>query len=85
MSDATTRVLACEPSVEPPSAGKHLSGGCGLGKGVFAVHILHEIFAEGNEKEYTKNAAEERAQEYLKEVDRDLGIGGLKDVEGGGE
>ena len=47
------------------------------------MHVLNEVFAEGDEEEYSQYASEERAEEYLEEVDRNVGILGLKDVERG--
>ena len=47
------------------------------------MHVLHEIFAEGYEEEYAEYAAKQRAKEYLHEVDRYVGILGLKYVQCG--
>ena len=63
------------------AAGEHLSGSCSLREGVLAVHILHEIFSEGDEEKYTEDTAKQRAAENLEEAHRNFGIFGLKDVE----
>ncbi len=62
---------------------EHLCGGCGLGEGVLAVHVLHEVFAEGYEEKYAENAAKERTEEYLYEIHRYLRILILEDVKCG--
>ncbi len=47
------------------------------------MHVLHKILAEGNQKENTQKAAQQRGEEDLPEVDLDLRIFGLEDVETG--
>ena len=40
----------------------------GLGEGILAVHVLHEVAAEGNQQHDTQHAAEERREEDLVEL-----------------
>ena len=61
---------------------KYLSRGRGLGEGILAVHVAHKIFTEGDEEEYAERSAQERGEEHLYKVDRDIGILGLEDVQG---
>ena len=46
---------------------EHLGGCRGLGEGVFAVHLLDEVLAEGNHEQDAQHAAEERREENLPE------------------
>ena len=45
------------------------------------MHVLYEIFAEGDKEQYAENTAEQRAEEDLEEADGDFGIFVLKYVE----
>ena len=47
---------------------EHLRGSRGLGEGILAVHVLHEILAEGDEEKDAQHAAKGRSQEDLKET-----------------
>ena len=47
---------------------QHLRGSRGLGEGILAVHVLHEILAEGDEEKDAQHAAKGRSQEDLKET-----------------
>ncbi len=47
------------------------------------MHVGNEVFAEGDEEEYAEYSSEERGEEYLKEVDGDVGILGAQDIECG--
>ena len=44
-----------------------LGGRRGLGEGIFAVHLLDEVFAEGDQQNDAQQAAEQRREEHLPE------------------
>ena len=46
---------------------QHFGGGRRFGEGILAVHLLDEIFAEGDEQHDAQQAAEERREEHLPE------------------
>ena len=46
---------------------QHLGGGGCLGEGILPVHLLHEIFTEGDEEEDSQHAAQQTAQEHMRE------------------
>ena len=46
------------------------------------MHVLHEIFTEGDEEEYAQHTSQQGAEENLEEVDGDFRILGLEDIEG---
>ena len=56
---------------------EYLCRGRGFGEGVLAVHVRYEIFAEGYEEQNAQDTSQQRAEEYLHEVDRQFGILGL--------
>ena len=47
---------------------QHLGGCCTLGEGVFAVHILNKVFAEGDNQQDSEHTAKQRAEEHLVEL-----------------
>ena len=47
------------------------------------MHVLHKVFAEGDEEQDAQCAAQQRGQEHLHEVDGEFGILVLQNVEGG--
>ena len=65
------------------SAHQHLCRGRGFGEGILAVHVAHEILAEGDEEQDADDAAQQRREEYLQERGRHLRILGLQDIDGG--
>ena len=44
-----------------------LGGRRGLGEGIFAVHLLDEVFAEGDQQHDAQQSAEQRRKEHLPE------------------
>ena len=64
------------------SANQNLGCRCGFGEGELAVLFFHEIFAEGDEEQDAQDAAEQRGDEHLPEVNFDLVAFALQDVEG---
>ncbi len=50
------------------AAHEHLCGGRGFGEGIFAVHLAHEIFPEGNQEQDAQHAAQQGRQEHLPEI-----------------
>ena len=63
------------------TADKHLRCSRSFRERVLAVHVLDEIAAERNKEEYAKATAEQRREEYLEEVDGDVGILSLKYIQ----
>ena len=58
-----------------------MCGGCCLGEGILAVHVAHEIFAEGDKEENAQHASQQGADEDLCKGDGDFfRIGFLKDI-----
>ena len=67
------------------TAYQNLCGGSGLGEGVFAMHLLDKVFAEGDKEENANDTTKQGREEYLDERGGHLGvigIFGLKDVDG---
>ena len=50
------------------TAHQHLGRGRGFREGILAVHLAHEILAEGDEEEYAQHASEQAAEEHLHEA-----------------
>ncbi len=65
------------------AAYQHLCGGGGLREGVFAVHVLYEIFSERYEEQNAQHSAEQRTEEYLQIAYGYFGILGLQYVQSG--
>ena len=63
------------------SRNEHLRGGCSLGEGVFAVHLFDEILAERDQEQNTEDTSQQRAEEYLQKIDRQLRMRLLQDVQ----
>ena len=65
------------------AADEFLCAGRSFGERILAVHVLHEILAEGYQEEDAQYASQQGRQKYLQEVDFDVGILALQDEEGG--
>ena len=61
---------------------QYLSGGGSLGEGVFAVLLLDEVFAEGDEQQNAQDSSDEGTEEYLGEIDCQFRVFVLQDVQG---
>lgn len=61
---------------------EHLCGGCRLGEGILAVHVAHEIFAEGDKEKNTQHTSQQGTDKDLCKGDGDFfRIGLLENIE----
>ena len=59
-----------------------MCGGCRLGEGILAVHVAHEIFAEGDKEENTQHTSQQGTDKDLCKGDGDFfRIGFLENIE----
>ena len=59
-----------------------MCGGCRLGEGILAVHVAHEIFAEGDKEENTQHTSQQGTDKDLCKGDGDFfRIGLLENIE----
>ena len=70
------------PGCRPFTGDEHLCGGCRLGEGILAVHVAHEIFAEGDKEKNTQHTSQQGTDKDLCKGDGDFfRIGFLENIE----